>query len=150
MSMIDSRSRKVYRSMDMAPQSFEKLNSDIDRLKGEIQIRNQLARIPKIAMLKSTVEQREEKRQKLEELPAQLDNISDEAYPGIKELVDEDPDDLEAMFAGEVRKPAAVKRRMMKKLPMPHGTFSDDEAYPSAEKQADERSWRVMKGEDDS
>jgi hypothetical protein len=136
--------------MAATPNGITKLEEDIARLKSEYRAQDRFGRMPTVNKLKSTVEQREEKRQKLEELPAQLDNISDEAYPGIKELVDEDPDDLEAMFAGEVRKPAAVSRRKLNKLPRPLDAFSDDEAYPAAEDQADEKLWRVMKGEDDS
>ena len=138
------------KSKDATPNGIDKLTDDIAKLKSEIQSRDRFGKIPRINKLKSNVEQREEKRQRLDELPAQLDDLSDEAYPGIKELVDEDPDDLEAMFAGKVQKPAAEKRRMMRNLPVPRDTFSDDEAYPAAEDQADERPWRVMKGEDDS
>ena len=144
------RFRAALKSMAATPNGIKKLEEDIERLKSEYRAQDRFDRMPTANKLKSNVEQRDEKRQKLEELPAQLDDLSDKAYAEVKDLVDEDPDDLEAMFARKVRKPAAVSRRKLNKLPVTRGTFSDDEAYPAVEDQADEEPWRVMKGEDDS
>lgn len=166
------------KSKATTPNSIEKLTENITRLKAEIQTQDRFGRIPKIDKLKTNVTEREEKKQNLEDLPDLLDALSDQAYPGVKELVDEDPDSLETMFAGKVQKPMAEKRRKLKKLP---GALdaSSDEAYP-AEKEmaeenpnvpetmftemdkgheaakfskntkADEKPWRVMKAGDES
>ena len=125
------------KSKATTPYSIEKLTENITRLKAEIQTQDRFGRIPKIDKLKTNVTEREEKRQKLEDLPDLLDALSDQAYPGVKELVDEDPDSLETMFAGKSEKPKTEKRRKLKKLPGPLDA-SSGEAYPAEKEMAEE------------
>jgi excisionase family DNA binding protein len=145
------------RSMAMAPEGFKKLDTDIKRLKGEIQIRNQLERVPKIAKLKSTVEAKEEKKRQMQNMPDRLNGLSDSAYPGMRELADEDPDDLEHRFTREAQdsvegdfrgestydrdeKPFSTGRFAVKAEPAERAKTSD----------AKEAAWRVMKADSES
>ncbi len=95
------RYNAVLRGKEAAPKAIDSLNADIDRVKQEIQVRDQLGRVPKISQLKSAVKSREEKQQRLEELPGILEDLSENAYPGMRALADEDPETLEALFTGE-------------------------------------------------
>ena len=143
--------------MTMAPKSFERLDTDIKRLKGEIQIRNQLARVPKIARLKSTVEAKEEKRRQIDGMPDLLNNLSELAYPGMRELADEDPDDLEDQFTREAQD--SVEGSFQGEVPdhadeMPFsaGPFAAKAEYGEHAKESEskEAAWRVMKADSDS
>ena len=145
------------KSMAMAPKSFEKLNSDIKRLKGEIQIRNQLARVTKIAKLKSTVEAKEEKRRQMENMPDLLNNLSELAYPGMRELADEDPDDLEKQFTREAQDSEedtfqGKKSHHSDEIPFSAGPFAAKAEYAERAKKPASKAaaWKVMKADSDS
>jgi excisionase family DNA binding protein len=82
----------------IGPKLIERYDADAQNLKATIIESEPLARVPKIAKLKSVVETREAKKQKLGNMPALLNQLSETAYPGMMELAGEDPEDLEAQF----------------------------------------------------
>ena len=145
------------KSLAMAPRSFEKLETDIKRLKGEIKIRNQLARVPKIAKLKSTVEVKEEKRRQIENMPDLLNNLSELAYPGMRELTDEDPDELEEQFTREAQDSEedtfqGKKSHHSDEIPFSAGPFAAKAEYAERAKKPASKAaaWKVMKADSDS
>jgi excisionase family DNA binding protein len=145
------------KSMAMAPKSFERLDTDIKRLKGEIQIRNQLARVPKIARLKSTVEVKEEKSRQMQNMPDLLNNLSELAYPGMRALADEDPDDLEQRFTREAQDSLegsfqGEESHHYDEMPFSAGPFAAKAGYAERVKKPDlkETAWKVMKADSDS
>ncbi len=83
------------------PEQIECFDTDIQDLKGTIPECDPIVRVPKIAKLKSVVETREAKKQKLENMPALLNQLSETAYPGMMELAEADPDALEVQFIDE-------------------------------------------------
>ena len=144
------------KSMAMAPKSFERLDTDIKRLKGEIQIRNQLARVPKIAKLKSTVEAKEEKSRQMENMPDLLNNLSELAYPGMRELADEDPDDLEKRFVRDAQdsedgSSQGQESHYADEIPFSAGPFAAKAEYAECAKEPEtkEAAWKVMKADRD-
>ncbi len=90
------------RSRDTAPDSIEKLSQDIDHLKVALQTEDQLKKVALTARLRDHVIDREVKRMRLDEIPEVLNTLADSAYPGMRELVNEDPEALETLFAAEV------------------------------------------------
>lgn len=144
------------KSRDTTPNSIEKLNENIGRLKAEIQTQDRFGKIPKIAKLKSTVLLREGKRTKMESLPVYLEDLSDKAYPGVKEMVNEAPDALEAKFSQEAQKSEDSQKNTEEEDSDEDG-FSVDIVTTEgpAESQMeraspDEKPWRVMKEDDPS
>lgn len=81
-----------------SPKQLERLDADAQDLKEKIPGYDPLARVPKIAKLKSVVHAREDKRQKLANIPAVLNDLSETAYPGIMALTEVDPEAIEAQF----------------------------------------------------
>jgi len=61
------------------PQQIERFDADAQDLKEKIPGFDSLARVPKIAKLKSVVHAREDKRQKLDSIPAVLNDLSETA-----------------------------------------------------------------------
>ena len=96
------RFHATLRSRETTPGSIEKLNQGIGLIKAAMQIEDQLKKVALTAKLKNQVVQRETKRMRLDEIPQMLDALADTAYPGMKELINEDPEALEALFAAEV------------------------------------------------
>jgi excisionase family DNA binding protein len=144
------------KSMALAPKGFEKLNTDIHRLKGEIEIRNQLARVPKIAKLKATVEAKEDKRRQMENMPGLLNHLSELAYPGMRELAEEDPDALEERFTRETHNSVddsfQTEGFHQGAAGCAAGSVAAEEEYAERVKPADleELSWKIMKADSDS
>ena len=92
----------ILRSREVTPHSIEKLNQEISDLKAALQIEDQLKKVALTSKLHDRVVERETKRMRLDEIPQMLNTLADSAYPGMRELIDEDPEALEAMFAGQV------------------------------------------------
>lgn len=105
------------KSKNAAPGSIEKMTENIGKIKAELPAQEHFEKIPSIDKLKTTVMQREERKQKLESLPGFLDALSEQAYPGAKELVNEDPDALEAMFMNGTQTPADAHDHTEKEHP---------------------------------
>lgn len=91
------------RSQERAPESIDRLNQNIEELKAAMKTEDSLKRLALAAKLRELVLERETKRNRLDHMPEFLDELADSAYPGMKDLVDEDPDTLEAYFASEVQ-----------------------------------------------
>lgn len=102
------RYQGALKSKNAAPGSIEKMTENIGKIKAELPAQEHFEKIPSIDKLKSTVLQREERKQKLETLPDFLDALSEQAYPGARGLVNEDPETLEAMFMNETQTPVGA------------------------------------------
>ena len=71
-------------------------------MKAAFHTEDQLKRVAIAAKLKKQVTEREVKRMRLDEIPQMLNALADSAYPGMRELINEDPEALETLFAAEV------------------------------------------------
>lgn len=101
----DSRNRIKFhatlRSRDRLPNNIEVMEQNILKIKGELPAQDDHKKIASIAKLKSVVNAREEKKAKLETMADSLGELAAKAYPGIQDLVNQDPDTLEALFAND-------------------------------------------------
>jgi len=133
------------KSKNAAPGSIEKMTENIGKIKAELPTQEHFKKIPSIGKLKSTVMQREEKKQKLESLPDFLDALSEQAYPGVKDLVNEPPDALEAKFTKEAQASEDDQAQDEEDPPGEAG-FSVETVICNP----DEKPWRTMKADTDS
>ena len=133
------------KSKNAAPGSIEKMTENIGKIKAELPAQEHFEKIPSIGKLKSTVLQREERKQKLESLPNFLDALSEHAYPGVKDLVNETPDALEAKFTKEAQG-SEDDQVQDEDDPLGEAGFSVETIIADP----DEKQWRAMKPDSDS
>ena len=118
------------RSKDSLPKNITKMEENILKIKGELQEQEDSDRkVPAVAKLKATVVAEEANKKKMEAMPGLLADLADNAYPGMKDLVDEDPDTLEAQFRDEalgvqeeaapIEEPDAKSKDAIAKVPSP-------------------------------
>ena len=81
------------------------MNQNILKIKGEIPTQDDHTKIASIAKLKSVVVARESKKAKLETMAGDLGELAEKAYPGIQDLVNQDPDALEELFTNGANGP---------------------------------------------
>lgn len=86
------------RSKAASPKILERMQQSIAKIKGELPALDQEAKIPSVAKLRATVISREEKTRKLAAIPHELEELATKAYPEVKDLVNQDPEALEAIF----------------------------------------------------
>ena len=96
------RFHSMIRSLEAAPKSIERLNDTIDQVKETFQKEDKIKRIVLASKLKNLVGDRETKKQMVKEIPNALDEMAEVAYPGMKEVINEDADTLEWYFLGEI------------------------------------------------
>jgi excisionase family DNA binding protein len=99
------------RSQNMTPNSIDNLNEKIARLKADLdEEENKMKKIALIHKFRTLVEKREIKQTNFKNIPKTLETLADQAFPDIKDLVNEDPDNLEKIFSGHVEdEPEAVE-----------------------------------------
>ena len=139
------RYQGALKSKNAAPGSIEKMTENIGKIKAVLPTQDHFGKIPKIANLQSTVILRENKRQKIKDLPKILDGLADTAYPGVKDLVNETPDALEAKFTKEAQ--GSEDDQVQDEDDPPGETgFSVETIMVNP----DEKPWRTMKADPDS
>jgi len=109
------------RSQDAIPGSLEAMEQSINNIKAQMNNAEGYKKVAMIAKLKSAVDEREEKKQRLNGIADELKARVEKAYPDLIALVDQDPNALEAYFAQgedaqEDEKPAAEKGHAAKRL----------------------------------
>jgi len=95
------RYHSMIRIMETAPESINRLNNIIEEVKETFQKEDKIKRIVLASKLKNLVFDRETKKQMAQEIPDVLDEMAEVAYPGMKEFIDENPDDLEVYFTDQ-------------------------------------------------
>jgi excisionase family DNA binding protein len=109
------RFHSMIRILDAAPEKIERLNNTIGQVKETFRNENNIKRIALASKLKNLVVDRETKKQMVKEIPEAIDELADVAYPGMKEIVNENPDEIESFFANLV---VEEKKQEEKKSPV--------------------------------
>ena len=91
------------------PEAIKRFDESIGQIKAEIPTEDEFKQIASIAKLRAFVTEREEAKQRLAQMPANLNGLALKAYPESAELVGRDPDELEKMFQEEVNAPKKVQ-----------------------------------------
>jgi excisionase family DNA binding protein len=87
------------------PNSFERLTSEISRLKEDLRAEKGHKKVALIAKMQMAVTLREQTRRRIEGLDNELTDLGAKAYPDVADLVDTNPDTLEEIFTGAANEP---------------------------------------------
>ncbi|MFO7557605.1 MAG: helix-turn-helix domain-containing protein [Desulfobacterales bacterium] len=107
---IDEKVRNIIkyhaklRSKDNTPKVIQKMSDRISEMKENLRtLADSDKKIPVVAKFKSTISAKVENEKKMEAFPAEIEELSEQAYPGMRDYVDEDIDALEEVFTREAQ-----------------------------------------------
>ncbi len=87
------------------PEAIKRLDESISQIKAEIPAEDAFKQMASIAKLRALVTEREDAKQRLSQMPDNLNDLALKAYPEAAALAGKDPDELEKMFLEEVNTP---------------------------------------------
>ncbi len=97
------------KSQRCLPEAIKRLDESIGQIKAEIPKEGEFKQMASIAKLRALVTEREEAKQRLSQMPDNLNGLGLKAYPEAAALVGKDPDELEQMFQEEANAPEEQK-----------------------------------------
>lgn len=86
------------KSQNKMPEALERMEKAIKKIKRKLPDQGKYQKVAMVAKLKALVEEREEILRRLEEMPGKMEALAEKAYAEATNLIDQDPDDLEALF----------------------------------------------------
>ena len=97
------------KSKKFGPEMIKKMEGKIQEIMQTLPAEDAHRKIPAIAKLKSLIKTNADKRKQVQSIPGKLEELADEAYPGIMGLINEDPGTLVAMFMAEAEEDEPVE-----------------------------------------
>ena len=92
------------KSKESTPKAIQMMTDRILKIKQDLAALNDSdKKVPVVAKYKSTISAKVANMEKMGAITEELGELADQAYPGIRDLVDEDPDALEEIFTQEAQ-----------------------------------------------
>jgi excisionase family DNA binding protein len=101
------------RTKKSAPVMVERMEAKIQEIMLTLPEEDEHSKIPAIAKLKALIKTNADKRKQVDSIPGLLEQLADEAYPGIRQLINEDPGALVAMFLSDAEEDEVLERAVV-------------------------------------
>ena len=94
------------KSKESTPKAIQMMTDRILKIKQDLAALNDSdKKVPVVAKYKSTISAKVANMEKMEAITEELGELGEQAYPGMRDFVDEDPDTLEEIFTQEAQGP---------------------------------------------
>ena len=98
------------RSKDSTPKAIQMMSDSILKIKADLEaLDDSDKKVPVVAKYKSTISAKVANMEKMGAISEELEALSEQAYPGMRDFVDADPDTLEEIFTQEAQGPQQVE-----------------------------------------